>query len=73
MLFLRREPRRCYWCGCVLTRKGTNKPRSATIDHLLPKSRGGGRGDNIVSCCYACNNRKGDMTAEEFMASFAER
>ena len=68
MLFMRREPGRCYWCGCILTRGGTQRPRSRTKDHLTPKARGGRGGDNKVSCCWSCNQRKGDMTAEEYAA-----
>jgi len=75
MLFMRREARRCYWCGCHLAkkRKGRATPRTSTVDHLTPTSRGGGRGDNEVSCCFACNNRKGDMTAAEYIAFLRNR
>jgi 5-methylcytosine-specific restriction endonuclease McrA len=37
-----------------------------TFDHVLPRSRGGrSTWENLVACCYACNNRKGDRTPEE--------
>jgi 5-methylcytosine-specific restriction endonuclease McrA len=37
-----------------------------TIDHILPRSRGGEtRWDNIVTACEPCNRRKGDRTPEE--------
>ena len=37
-----------------------------TLDHVLPRSRGGrSTWENLVACCYACNNRKGDRTPEE--------
>jgi 5-methylcytosine-specific restriction endonuclease McrA len=68
MLFMKRVPRRCYWCGRHLTKKNTKRASSATLDHLIPKSRGGGHGDNKVPCCKACNTRKGCMTAEEYEA-----
>jgi 5-methylcytosine-specific restriction endonuclease McrA len=37
-----------------------------TLDHVMPRSRGGKSSwENLVACCYACNNRKGDRTPEE--------
>lgn len=73
MLFMRVAPRRCYWCGVRLTRGGTGRPTSATKDHLTPKSRGGNSRENKVPCCYRCNNRKGDMTAEEYVVYLQAR
>ncbi len=37
-----------------------------TLDHVMPRSRGGRSSwENLVACCYSCNNRKGDRTPEE--------
>ena len=37
-----------------------------TIDHILPKSRGGKTSYlNCVVACHSCNNSKGDLTPEE--------
>lgn len=37
-----------------------------TLDHVLPRSRGGrSTWENLVACCYGCNNRKSDRTPEE--------
>lgn len=37
-----------------------------TLDHVLPRSRGGGSAwENLVACCHPCNNRKGNRTPEE--------
>jgi hypothetical protein len=45
---------RCIYCGC----------RSESIDHVLPKSRGGPSvNENCVPACLACNGRKGDSEA----------
>ncbi len=51
-----RDGRRCGFCG-----------RSAsTIDHVLPRSRGGGNTwTNTVAACGPCNNRKGNRTPAE--------
>ena len=42
----------CQYCGART---------SLTVDHVIPRSKGGGSGwDNIVACCAPCNRRKGD-------------
>ena len=43
----------CQYCG-----QGRG---NLTVDHVIPRSKGGGSGwDNIVTCCAPCNRRKGD-------------
>lgn len=45
-----------------------------TLDHVVPRSRGGRSSwDNLVACCYQCNNRKGDRTPEEAGIQLARR
>ena len=54
---LRRDGHRCQYC---------NRRESLTVDHVLPKSRGGkDRWTNLVAACNSCNNKKGDRTPEE--------
>ena len=37
-----------------------------TMDHVIPKSRGGDKSwTNIVTSCKKCNNKKGNRTPEE--------
>jgi len=37
-----------------------------TLDHVLPRSQGGkSTWENLVACCYQCNNSKGDRTPEQ--------
>jgi 5-methylcytosine-specific restriction endonuclease McrA len=57
---LLRDRNTCQFCGKAL-------PASElTLDHVLPRSRGGRSSwENLVACCYTCNNRKGDRTPEE--------
>jgi len=51
-----RDGHRCAYCG----RKAT------TIDHLVPRSRGGQWSwENCVAACSGCNERKGDKTPDE--------
>jgi 5-methylcytosine-specific restriction endonuclease McrA len=53
---LRRDGHRCAYCGANAT----------TIDHVLPRSRGGEDSwENLVACCLRCNNVKGDRTPAE--------
>jgi 5-methylcytosine-specific restriction endonuclease McrA len=53
---LRRDGRRCAYCG----------RRADTIDHVVPRSRGGGHSwENCVAACRACNSRKADRLLEE--------
>lgn len=53
---LRRDDHRCGYCGKSAT----------TIDHVLPRSRGGvDSWENLVACCLRCNNVKGDRTPAE--------
>ena len=43
----------CQYCG--------HERGSLTVDHVIPRSKGGGSSwDNIVTCCAPCNRRKGD-------------
>ena len=42
----------CQYCG---------SRSNLTVDHVIPKSKGGGSSwDNIVASCAPCNRRKGD-------------
>jgi 5-methylcytosine-specific restriction endonuclease McrA len=39
----------------------------ATIDHVIPLSKGGGNTlDNLVIACYSCNIRKANRMVEDF-------
>ena len=55
-----RDKFRCQYCGEKKT------ARELTMDHILPRSRGGDNSPvNIVTACVSCNNRKGDRTPAE--------
>jgi 5-methylcytosine-specific restriction endonuclease McrA len=53
-----RDDYQCQYCGV--------RARELTLDHVVPKHRGGGHSwDNLVSACRPCNHRKGGKTVEE--------
>ena len=55
-----RDKFRCQYCG---DKKGVTE---LTLDHILPRSRGGDNSPvNVVTACITCNNRKSNRTPEE--------
>ena len=37
-----------------------------TLDHVVPRSRGGlSAWENLVACCHPCNRQKGNQLAHE--------
>lgn len=55
---LRRDEYRCQYCG--------RKTSQLTIDHIVPRYRGGQHSwDNLVAACPQCNRRKGGRTLAE--------
>ncbi len=57
---LLRDRNTCQYCGVVL-------PSSElTLDHVIPRSRGGASTwENLVACCHSCNRRKGNLMLNE--------
>jgi 5-methylcytosine-specific restriction endonuclease McrA len=55
-----RDKYECQYCGSRLP------PGELTYDHVIPRSRGGQTDwTNIVTCCIACNRRKGGKPLEQ--------
>jgi len=55
-----RDGFRCQYCGVK------KEMHELNYDHVLPRVRGGRtEWENIVTSCYACNDRKGSRTPEE--------
>ena len=53
----KRDNFECVYCG---------SQKELTIDHVLPRSRGGKNSwTNLVTCCQKCNLKKGNKTPEE--------
>lgn len=54
-----RKTQACHWCGCALTEE------TATVDHVIPLSRGGLDNDNNRKlACEPCNNKRGNSMPE---------
>jgi 5-methylcytosine-specific restriction endonuclease McrA len=48
----------CQYCG--------RERSSLTVDHVIPRCKGGRSSwDNIVTCCAPCNRRKGDRLPKQ--------
>ena len=53
----KRDDFKCLYCG---------SDRNLTLDHVLPRSRGGGNSwTNLATCCTKCNSLKDNKTPEE--------
>jgi CRISPR/Cas system Type II protein with McrA/HNH and RuvC-like nuclease domain len=53
----KRDKSTCQYCG---------SKKNLTIDHVIPRSRGGGNTwTNLVTCCSRCNVYKGNKTPKE--------
>lgn len=53
---MHRDRYRCAYCGS----------KADTVDHVVPRSRGGGHTwENCVACCASCNHKKADKLLSE--------
>jgi len=56
----KRDDYRCVYCG-------KSNTQDLTIDHVVPRSKGGrDKWDNVVTACAKCNNEKADLDVEEW-------
>jgi len=57
---LLRDRNTCQYCGEALS------AGDLTLDHVVPRSRGGASTwENLVACCHSCNRRKGNQLPNE--------
>jgi 5-methylcytosine-specific restriction endonuclease McrA len=57
---LLRDRNTCQYCGIILNSS------DLTLDHVVPRSRGGSSSwENLVACCHTCNRRKGNQFLHE--------
>jgi 5-methylcytosine-specific restriction endonuclease McrA len=58
----------CQYCGEAPGRQ------HLTVDHVIPRSRGGKHGwENLVTACKRCNQKKGSLTPEEATMTLVRR
>jgi CRISPR/Cas system Type II protein with McrA/HNH and RuvC-like nuclease domain len=63
-----RQKGRCYYCDCACSISLVDSPFLFTLDHKVPRSKGGRSiRPNLVGACKSCNNLKGSMTVYEFL------
>ncbi len=56
----KRDDWRCRYCGTLVD------DASATLDHILPRSRGGAdTSENLATACHGCNSIKSGLTEAE--------
>ena len=61
-----RDGWRCAYCGTSAGR--------LTLDHVVPRSRGGESSwENVVTSCASCNHKKGDRLLEETQMKLSVR
>ena len=57
---LLRDRNTCQYCGKVLSAS------ELTLDHVIPRSKGGASSwENLVACCHTCNRKKGNQLLHE--------
>ena len=55
---LKRDNHQCQYCG--------SKEGKLTVDHIVPRTKGGqGTWENLVCACALCNNKKGEHQPEQ--------
>lgn len=65
---LLRDRNACQYCNVVLT------AGELTLDHVIPRSRGGlSTWENLVACCHECNRRKGNQMLHELTDMHLQR
>ena len=64
-MIYKRDNNKCQYCGAT---------RSLTIDHVIPRSKGGqDTWDNLVVACASCNVKKGDKLLEQTNMTLARK
>lgn len=63
------SPDNCWYCG-----RRVKNPKELTIDHIIPRSKGGTNDmDNVFMVCKNCNSSKRDMDVLEWFFTKREQ
>lgn len=58
----------CAYCGATV-----EDGAQLSLDHLLPRSKGGSnKADNLVTCCTRCNSSRGNRSVRAFCRAVAD-
>jgi 5-methylcytosine-specific restriction endonuclease McrA len=59
---IERDGAACVWCGRELWR------RDLTLEHVVPRSRGGhATNENVLVACRSCNRRRGSRPVDAYV------
>lgn len=60
---LKHQAKHCPYCG-----KELNNWEDKTIDHIIPRCKGGKtKLSNLLVCCFECNQKKDDRDLKDFI------
>lgn len=64
---IKRQRNKCAICNQQMKAAHKLEPTSATLDHRIPRSKGGtGSLPNLRATCRQCNMKKGDSDEEDY-------
>lgn len=56
----------CHYCAAPISIGGANGKARATLDHVIPRAKGGEDCyENVVAACLLCNVAKGDLMPDQ--------
>lgn len=58
---------------CAYCDKALDTPNHGTLDHIIPKSKGGGSKGNLALVCPPCNAFKGSIASLDEAKAIADR
>ena len=61
LAILGRENQKCFYCRSALNSS------NHVIEHVVSRPKGNNSYRNVVAACLSCNNRKGNVPADEFL------
>lgn len=62
-----RDGWRCVWCMCHVHPTAACGSIQATLDHIIPRCKGGSNAsNNLITCCAKCNSMRGDTYWHDF-------